>query len=413
MLVFLRNNARWLLGGLLLTFFSSFGQTFFIALFAPEIRAAFALSHGDFGGLFMAGTLASAATLIGLGRIVDQYSVSRVALCVICSLAFACALMSIVNSVVMLVLVLFLLRLLGQGMMTHIALTAMGRWYSRERGRAISLSSMGYPIGEGLLPLLTVASVATLGWRHTWLLAAIILLFVAAPSIVLLMRLEREPLHERTEERSAALRQWTRPEVLHDALFWVLCLAVLAPAFIGTSFLFHQVHIAEVKNWSRTLVASSFVVLSVTTITSTLIVGVLVDKYSARRLLPLFLLPMGCGCLLLGLKSEPSIIVLFMILLGMSYGTAGSLFGALWPELYGTAHLGAIRSLAMAAMVLASAAGPGLTGWLIDRGLGIEAQLVFMGLYCGLTAVIMVPVAAALGRRALSTVDNVEGKQNL
>lgn len=401
MLAFLRDNARWILGGVLLTFFSSFGQTFFIALFAPEIRETFALSHGDFGGLYMVGTLASAATLLWLGRVVDQFPVSRVALGVIACLALACGLMSVVNSVYMLVAVLFLLRLFGQGMMTHIAMTAMGRWYARERGRAVSLTTMGHQISEGLLPLLVVSLVALLGWRSTWLLAAAVLLLVAAPLIILLMRVERVPLNTPMEIQSAAIRQWTRKEVLHDPVFWILCLAVLAPAFIGTSFLFHQVHIADVKNWSRTLIASSFVVLSTTTISCTLIAGALVDKFSARQLLPLFLVPMGLGCLLLGYFRDPVTILVFMVLLGMSYGTAGALFGALWPELYGTRHLGAIRSVTMATMVLASAAGPGLTGWLIDRQLGIELQLMFMGLYCVITALIMMPVSAALGRREL------------
>ncbi|MBX2878787.1 MAG: MFS transporter [Granulosicoccus sp.] len=396
---FLRENSRWLLGGLLLTFFSSFGQTFFIALFAGEIRSVFALSHGDFGALYMAGTLCSALTLLWLGRVVDHQSVARVAFVVILLLSFACVLMGLVRSVWMLVGVIFLLRLFGQGMMTHIAMTAMGRWYVKERGRAVSLTTMGHQLGEGLLPLVVVGLVAVYGWRHTWFMAAALLLVVAAPAIVLLMRIERTPLGTATATEPQTSRQWTRGEVVRDPVFWILCLAVLAPSFIGTSFLFHQVHIGEVKHWSRTLIPGAFVILSMTTISFTLAAGFLVDHFSARRLLPLFLVPMGIGCLLLASTRDAAVIVVFMMLLGVSYGSAGAMFGALWPELYGARHLGSIRSLAMAAMVLASAVGPGLTGWLIDRDVGIETQLWVMGLYCLLTATVMVPVSIALGRR--------------
>ena len=87
-LTFIRTNSRWLFGGLLLTIFSSFGQTYFIALFGAEIRQTFDLSHGDFGGIYMIGTLTSAATLVWVGRVVDHYSVSAVAfyVCVACLL---------------------------------------------------------------------------------------------------------------------------------------------------------------------------------------------------------------------------------------------------------------------------------------------------------------------------------------
>lgn len=400
LLNFLRENSRWLLGGLLLTFFSSFGQTFFIALFAGEIRAVFDLSHGDFGGLYMLGTLGSALTLLWIGRVVDHQSVARVAFVVILLLAIACGLMGMVRSVWMLVAVIFLLRLFGQGMMTHIAMTAMGRWYVTERGRAISLTTMGHQFGEGLLPLLVVGLIVWLGWRQTWFLAAAVLVLIAAPAIVQLMKVERTPMGSSEMNVLRTTRQWTRAEVLRDPIFWILCLAVLAPSFIGTSFLFHQVHIGEVKNWSRTLIPSAFLILSTTTITFTLAAGFLVDYFSARRLLPVFLIPMGLGCLLLASSRNSAVIVGFMMLMGTSYGIAGSMFGALWPELYGSRHLGAIRSLAMAAMVLASALGPGLTGWFIDRGVGIETQLWVMGLYCLLTAVVMLPVAAVLRRRS-------------
>ena len=53
----------------------------------------------------------------------------------------------------------------------------------------------------------------------------------------------------------------------------------------------------------------------------------------------------------------------------------------------------------MAAMVIASALGPGATGWLIDSGTGFEVQLIGMGVYCLMTAVLMALVARALAVR--------------
>jgi sugar phosphate permease len=365
---FTKSNLRWLAGGLLLTVFSSFGQTFFISQFSGEIRETFQLSDGQFGIIYMAGTLASAITLVVIGRVVDRFSVSRVAFFVVVLLAFACVGMASVSSVVMLLVVIYALRLFGQGMMTHTSQTAMGRWYSAERGRAISLTSMGHQFGEAILPSLVLILVAACGWRQTWNIAALVLIFVALPAIVLLMRVEHKPKpSELGPMNKLAVRDWTRPEVVRDSAFWVLCLGILAPAFIGTSVFFHQVHIAQIKSWTAELFAASFLMLSVTTITFTLFGGWLVDRFDSKRLLPTFLLPMGVGCLVLSFADEPWAIFAFMFLLGWSYGFSSAVFGTIWPETYGILHLGSIRAIAVAAMVFASAMGPGITGWCIDR----------------------------------------------
>lgn len=400
-LKFIADNLRWLAGGLLLTVFSSFGQTFFIALFGGEIREAFSLTHGDFGGIYMLGTLASAVTLVWLGRVVDHYSVSAVSLVVCCALAIACLMMSVVSSVWMLVLVIFGLRLFGQGMMSHIAMVAMGRWYSAERGRAVSITSMGHQIGVGVLPLLMVGLVGWIGWRASWVVAAASLLFVALPAVYLLMKTERIPRGQPVAIITAEkIHHWTRREVIADPVFWIMLTVVMAPSFIGTSVFFHQTHIAEIKNWSRELFAASIALMSVTTIVFTLIAGILIDRFTARQFMAVFLLPLGIGCLILGVWSAPLAIMAFMILHGVAGGVSNAVFGAIWPEVYGTQHLGEVRALVMAAMVIASAFGPGVTGWLIDAGVGFEFQLVVMGAYCVLSAISMIPVMRVLGRRA-------------
>ena len=180
---FLRSNARWLAAGLLLTFASSFGQTYFIALFGGQLRAAFELSHGDFGSLYTLATLASAATLVWLGPSADRVSVHRLAALTLCGLAAASLAMAGVASPLMLVAVLYGLRLFGQGMLSHLAMTAMARWFSEYRGRALSIAGLGFPFGEAVLPSVAVALMAALGWRQTWVAAAGMLLVVAAPAL--------------------------------------------------------------------------------------------------------------------------------------------------------------------------------------------------------------------------------------
>lgn len=398
---FLTGNARWLGGGILLTFFSSVGQTFFIASFAGDIRGEFGLTHGGFGLIYMLATLGSAATLVLIGRIADEVAVVKVAGGLIVLLAASAVLMATAQNIAMLLIAIYFLRLFGQGMMSHTAMVAMGRWFVLERGRAVSITTTGHQLGEGILPVLLVSLLALTSWRNAWLIAAVCLLLVALPLSILWLRTPRTPSRQDRDNQERG-RQWTRAEVLRDAPFWAVCTGVLAPAFIGTAVFFHQVHLGELKNWAPGVIAGSFAVMSVTSVVVGLITGQLIDRFSARLLLPFFLLPLACGCIVLSLAEHPLSMSLFMFLLGCSYGVSNAVFGAIWPEVYGTRHLGAVRSVVSAAMVFASALGPGLTGWLIDLGIGFEQQLLVMSLYCVLTMMVLFPVSRTLQRRQWS-----------
>ncbi len=397
---FLGNNLRWLAGGILLTFCSSVGQTFFIASFAGDIRADFGLSHGGFGMVYMLATLGSAATLIIVGRVADEVAIFKVAATLILLLAAAALLMGSAQNIPILLISIYFLRLFGQGMLTHTAMVAMGRWFVVERGRAVSVTTIGHQLGEGILPLVVVSLLAMAGWRTAWYVAAAVLLLVALPLSVQLLRTPRTPSQQDRDNHERG-RQWTRAEVLRDAPFWAVCTGVLAPAFIGTAVFFHQVHLSELKSWPSGVVASSFAVMSATSVTVGLLTGHLIDRYSARLLLPFFLMPLTLGCLVLSFGQQALTMAVFMFLLGCSYGVSTAVFGAIWPEVYGTRHLGAVRSVVSAAMVFASALGPGLTGWLIDLGVGFEVQLLFMSAYCAATMLVLFPVSWKLRDRQL------------
>lgn len=386
---FVANNARWIVGGFLLTFFSSFGQTFFISLSAGDIRAEYGLTHGQFGGLYMLATLASALTLPWLGRITDRYGAATVTLIIVPLLAAGAVGMAFSAHLVVLVVVIYMLRLFGQGMMTQNALTATGRWFAANRGRAVSLVTLGHNAGEAVFPFAFVAVAAALGWRNAWLVAAAVLVILALPAIAALTARERSPQSDAPDATAIAPRDWTRGEVMRDPLFWVLLTGVLAPPFIGTTIFFHQVYLVELRDWSLPVFASSFAVMSVTTIVFVLIAGALIDRFSATALLPVFLVPLSLACLALGVLDAQWSAFVFMALLGVSYGFSSTLFGAIWPEIYGTRQLGAIRAVIVAMMVFATAVGPGLSGALIDLGVSYPLQIVAMGVYCAGVAIVM------------------------
>jgi MFS family permease len=395
-LPFLRDNARWLGAGFALFFCASFGQTYFIALAAAEIRQAHALSHGAYGSLYMAATLASAFCLPRLGPLADGWRAQRLAVVVLVLLAGAAALMAASHRVPVLLVALFGLRLLGQGLMTHTAFTAMGRWFSAQRGRAVALATLGMNAGEALLPPLFVALAGTLGWRGAWTATAAALLLLALPLLTVLTAVERTPEPPAPHAGARVARDWTRAQVLRDPLFPLLLLAVLPPALIGNTVFFHHAHLLALRGWAPALFASAFPLMAAATVACSLASGVLVDRFGAVALLPLYALPMGAACLVLGGVEAGWAPFVFMLLYGMSNGASLTLFGTLWPQLYGVSHLGAIRSMVVTVLVVVSAVGPGLAGWAIDRGIGFPHIVTGFGVYCLAVSLLMLPVARRL-----------------
>jgi len=402
MLAFIRSNLRWIAGGFALTFFSSFGQTYFISASVAEWQAAFGLSHGEFGRLYMFATLASAICLSVAGKLLDVVQPHRMVALVVPVLAVATLLAGYATSLPVLVVAIFMLRLFGQGMMTHIALTTTGRWFVAERGRAISLVVLGHQGGEATIPLAFAALAIAYGYRVGWLAAACALLVVGLPLAFWCYRTPRVPHGQPSTETgaSAEVRSWTRQEVLRDPILWILLTGVLAPAFIGTTIFYHQNYLTSLYDWPAQLFASSLLVLALTTVGFALITGALIDRFGAISILPYFLLPLSAACFALAYSGPEATLFIVMVLLGISYGFASTLFGSLWPEIYGLANLGAIRSVTVSAAVLATATGPGLTGTLIDRGMGLPAQMIFLGVYCLLAAAAMTVASVFIRRRA-------------
>ncbi|MFC4172721.1 MFS transporter [Microvirga sp. GCM10011540] len=394
---------HWLAGGFLLTFSSAFGQTFFIAVFANDLKAEFDLSDGGFGAFYMVATLASAATLMSIGRVADRSHLRWVAVLTLGGLALVSAAMAATASAWMLIPVLFGLRLFGQGLLGHISMTAMARWFVAGRGRAISIAAMGFPASQAVIPIVAVALTGAYGWRTTWLLGAAALLGVAAPLTIYLFRREPGGFEAASEDQASpraapARRQWTRAEVLRDPIFYALMPGVLASPFVVTGIFFHQVSIVHAKGWDLAWFVGWYAAHALATIGATFATGWAVDRFGSSRILPGFLAPLIIGIGVLALFDSPYAAPVFMVLSGLSLGSANTVLGAMWAELYGTRHLGSIRAVASAGGVFASALAPGLMGVLLDYGVSVTSQLLMLAGYTLASACMLVVVAPRLRR---------------
>lgn len=388
-----------------MAFSSSFGQTFFIGVFGPGFQREFGLGHTAWGGLYMAGTLASALLLPWTGRLIDRVDLRVYAFSASFGLALACVLVATVAGPVVLCIAVFALRHTGQGLSSHVAQTSMARYFEGERGRAIAVTALGFAAGEAVLPLLAVTGIEAFGWRRTYLLAAVVQCLAFIPLMQWLLRGHADRHKDYVERLVARARAtlggssgWSRAEVLRDRRFYLLLPGVFAPSVVLTAMFFHHLNVADAKGWSHAWITGNYVVYASVTVVTSLLAGPLIDRLGALRLVPLMLGPLVVGLVILAVFPSPWIVVPYMICCGLTTGITYTAVSALWAELYGVAHLGAIRALAFAVGVFGSALGPVMVGGLLDAGLSMAAVLLVMAGYV-VAGAIMLAMAVRLPRR--------------
>lgn len=375
-LSFLRANAPFLFAGFLLSFLSGFGQTYFISVFAAEIRALNGLGHGEWGALYAACTMASAFVMLWSGALTDRFRVRHLGSAVLALLALACLLMATGPTGWLLPLGIFALRLFGQGMVVQTAGVAMARWFVASRGRALAVAALGFSVGEVVMPLGFVWLKSLLHWQSLWLVAALIIA-ASLPVIWRLLRLERTPQSIAAENDAPGMgnRHWTRGQMLRHPLFWCVLPTLIGPPCFITAFFFQQVHLAEVKGWSHLGLVATFPAYTAASVTAMFAGGWALDRWGTARLMPVYVLPLGLFFMLFPMIDSLSLAAPAMLIMGLTSGAQTTIPMAFWAEFYGTRHLGAIRATVASAMVLATAIGPALSGLLIDRGHSLPDQM--------------------------------------
>tara|TARA_R110002110_G_scaffold258495_5_gene474304 strand:- start:1237 stop:2454 length:1218 start_codon:yes stop_codon:yes gene_type:complete len=384
---FIRTNWLFLLAGFVLTLTSSYGQTYFISLFAGEIKTDFGLSDGQWGGIYTIGTTMSAIAMVWAGVLTDRFRVRALAVAVMIGLALACVAMAVNTSWILLVLVIFALRLTGQGMMSQLGVVAMVRWFEATRGKALSLASMGFAVGQAVLPVVFVALFAVFQWRSLWLLAAG-LVVLTIPLIVILLRRERTPQSMADEAQIAGMhgRHWARGEMLRSGLFLLMIPMIVGPSAWGTALFFQQVHLTQVKGWELVAYVALMPIYTVSSVIATFVSGWAIDRFGVSRIVPIQMLPFALSFSVLAYADTILMAGVGLVIFGVGQGLQSTGSSSFWPEYYGTRHIGSIKSVAAALMVFGSAIGPGITGAFIDYGVDFPDQMLPIAIYYALAA---------------------------
>jgi MFS family permease len=381
--------------GFIFTFFSSFGQSFFLGLFNSSIRETLSITHGQFGSIYASATLLSSFLLIWVGKKIDDINIFRFALYVTLLLAFSCFFFSKISSVVFLFIAVFLMRFSGQGLMSHTATTTISRFFTKSRGKALSIGWFGLSTAEFILPVLIVYLLTLTAWQNIWLsISVLILFFLPFISFALIKNLNFDSREDVNDQNfvEKEIKNWTRVEVLKDYRFYIVCLNMLAMPWIATGVFVYQSYITDSKEWGEFVIAQSFMAYSVLSVITLLGSGFLIDKFTSRKLLIFMNIPLLISMLVLFYLDISISAFIFLGLIGISNGLANVLGSSTWAEIYGVKYIGSIKALTTALMVFSTAFGTALFGLLIDKGFTIEqiAVISFVYIFLSLIALFVV-----------------------
>ncbi|MBD1141152.1 MFS transporter [Pelagibacterales bacterium SAG-MED39] len=370
--------------GFIFTFFSSFGQSFFLGLFNSSIRDTLSITQGQFGSIYATATLLSSFLLIWVGKKIDDINIFKFAFFVTLLLSFSCFFFSKISSITFLFVAIFLMRFSGQGMMSHTATTTISRYFTRSRGKALSTAWFGLSTAEFVLPVLIIYLLTILTWQSIWIsISFLVIIFLPITSFFLARNLNFDSREETKENefKEKDIKQWKRIEVIKDYRFYIVCLNMLAMPWIATGVFVYQSFITEAKDWGTFIIAQSFMVYSILSVITLLVSGFLIDKFTSRKLLIFMNIPLMFSTLVLILFDTTITSFIFLGLIGVSNGLANVLGSSTWAEIYGVKHIGSIKALTGALMVFSTAFGTALFGFLIDQGYSIEQIALVSFLY--------------------------------
>ena len=391
-------NKKVIIFGFIFTFFSSFGQSFFLGLFNAPIRNELGITHGQFGNIYATATIFSSLLLIWVGKKIDEYQIIYYSFFVILLLFFSSLFFSFINSIIFLSIGIFLMRFSGQGLMSHTSTTTISRFFEKSRGKALSTIWFGLSSAEFILPVLVTYLFVIYSWRSVWQgIAIIIILFLP---LVVLNTIKKIKLDSREKDldpkKSFKIKSWRRREVIKDYRFYIVSLNMLAMPWIATGVFVYQSFISDSKMWNIYTIPKAFMVYSLASIITLFFSGYLVDKFTSRKLIPIMNIPLLTAMFVLFNYQHEISAFIFLGLVGISNGLANVLGSSTWAEIYGVKFIGSIKALTTAFMVFSTAFGTAVFGLLIDKGFSIESIALISAIYIIISLILLIIIRKTL-----------------
>ncbi len=350
--------------------FTGPGQTIGVSVFIDHFVADLGLTRSEVSTAYLLGTLAGAALLPYVGQFIDRRGV-RVAQIVI-GFLFALALvnMSLVGGLVWLAVGFGGIRFLGQGSLSLVSTVTVQLRFRRTRGTAIGIFTTASAGLMALVPVVLALSIDAVGWRRTWLLAALVVgVVVVAMAWFGLRDLPAGTPPEPRGSAAPASASFDRRGAMRTASFWMLAAVTSAAGMMSTALNFHQIDLLGDAGLSETAAAALFIPQVIGSTVAGLTIGYVGDRVGTRYLPAVSMVLLLAAQLLAAVASPGVVVIVYAVVLGSAGGAVRTAAATLQPQWFGTGHLGSISGALTLFGVGASAIGP-VVLTLIEEGLG-------------------------------------------
>lgn len=341
------------------------GQTIGVSSFADHLTTDLAISATSLSTAYLIGTISGSLAMPAIGRWIDRTGVRKTMILIATAFSIAVAYMGTVRHLWMLVIGFVGIRMLGQGALSLVGQTSIALWFDQKRGLAFGLSMTASAGLMSLGPLGLTSLIENFGWRWAWVISAVCIFLILVPATWRWMEDRPESLGQRPDggasqagDVSTVIDHYTVREAAATNAFWVLTGVMVVSSALITGVTFHHFALMEAAGLTTGEAAAVFVPQMVGTVAAGFIWAWLTDRVSAKFLL------VSCQASLLGAHLSyawvsPGIgAAIYSLLLGVNGGSIRALASALYPRWFGTENIGAIRGLATAFGVGASAIGP-------------------------------------------------------
>ena len=368
-------------------FFSGPGQSNSVSVYADSYIEEFGWSRTLVSGMYSTGTLIAGLLMGVVGGIFDRIGHRTATTAVAILFGIACLWMSKVESILMLFVGFFLIRLLGQGSMGLSISTLVPQWFISKRGVALSLVSLGGVLMSVILPLLNIWLIRAYGWRTSWNVWAVLLCALMAPVAYIFIRNRPEEVgllpdnaivdyKDYKVEIDSKEESWTVQEALRTRSFWLLLFPNVVTSAVGTGIIFHFISIMGERGISPEIAVLNFSISAMIRLPAGFGAGWLADRVHPRYLLIFSMATYSISIFVLLLTNSVPIVMVYGVIRGIVMGFMSILNGVLWPAYFGRRYLSSIRGVTMMAGVIGTALGPLPFGFAYDMLGGYKEVII-------------------------------------
>jgi MFS family permease len=260
-------------------------------------------------------------------------------------------------------------------------------WFDKRRGLALGITMMGVGAGAAVVPPLSAVLLSDLGWRNTYLVFGLVIVLVCVPVMMVFLKPQSSVTANRTTSHKTPRLELIKAAAKIPTTWILACFALLTGAILVagvTSF----VPMLQAQGMTRAQAAGYQSVLGLSLIAGRVIVGGLIDRIFAPRVMMAVLCITAIGFFAMYHATSPVAYVLSAAGIGLAIGAEMDFLGFLVSRYYARSAFGTLFALLFAAYALGAAFGPLLLSWVAGTLGSYQPGLLMLALLAVLLALL-------------------------